>query len=117
MPSITSEQVEYLVSRVELLRDKCIIKVLFDSGMRLSELANIKHEGINWDNQTITIVGKGNKQRKAPFTQSTSALLRLYLDDNHATSNIWGINKNGIDTMIRRLSKETGINFSCHSFR
>jgi len=117
MPSLNEEIVNSLISRVETLRDKCIIKLFFDSGMRLKELTNIKRDDINWDNLTVTIIGKGNKQRKAPFTHETATMLEQFLRENHSTGNIWGVNYNGIDTMIRRLSKETGIKFSCHSFR
>ena len=46
MPSINKGQVEYLVSRVANLRDECIIRLLFDSGMGLSEFTNIKHGDI-----------------------------------------------------------------------
>jgi site-specific recombinase XerD len=117
MPSLDEGQVDFLVSRVDSLRDKCILRLLFDSGMRLSELANIKREDIDWDSYTVTIIGKGNKQRKAPFTRNTAMLLQLYLEGNHTTGNIWGLGTYGIDTMIRRLSRETGIKFSCHAFR
>ena len=38
MPGLNQEQMEYLMSRVDLLVDKCIIRLLFDFGMRLREL-------------------------------------------------------------------------------
>jgi len=68
LPSLTSEQVQYLIDQVEALRDKCIISLFADSGMRLNELATIKLENIDWHNNTVTVWGKGNKQRKAVFT-------------------------------------------------
>jgi integrase len=117
MSSLNEETVNDLISKVDTLRDKCIVKLFFDSGMRLKELTNIKRDDINWDNLTITIIGKGNKQRKAPFTKETATMLKQYLGENHCTGNIWGINQNGIDTIIRRLSRKTGIKFSCYSFR
>ncbi|MFC1912049.1 tyrosine-type recombinase/integrase [Chloroflexota bacterium] len=99
MPSVTEEQVEQLVFIVGSLRDECIIRLLFDSGMRLSELTNIQLSDINWGSFTITIIGKGNKQRKAPFTERTARLLQVYLDDNHYYGNIWGLSTHGIETM------------------
>ena len=44
--------------------------------MRLNELANIKTNDIDWENYTTTIWGKGNKQRKAPFTERSARLVR-----------------------------------------
>ena len=68
LPSLTSEQVDYLINVADNLRDKCIISLFADSGMRLSELVNVKADDIDWHKYTVTISGKGNKQRKAPFT-------------------------------------------------
>ncbi|MCX6005833.1 MAG: tyrosine-type recombinase/integrase [Chloroflexi bacterium] len=61
LPSLTSEQVQYLVDHVSDVRDKAIISLFTDNGMRLSELTNIKSVDIDLDNNTITIWGKGNK--------------------------------------------------------
>jgi len=77
--SITEEQLVTLISKTERFRDKVIIYLLFDSGMRLSELASIKRDDIDWNTRTILVIGKGNKQRRAPFTQSTAKPLRAYL--------------------------------------
>ena len=76
LPSLTMEQVDSLIEQADNLRDEVIISLLADSGMRLSELANIKAGDIDWESHTITIWGKGNKQRKAPFTERTARLLR-----------------------------------------
>jgi site-specific recombinase XerD len=99
MPSVNEEQLEYLISMVDSIRDKNILRLLFDSGMRLSELTNIKRDDINWDSYTVTIIGKGNKQRRAPFTEETTKLLQLYLSDNHTEGNIWGVTRHWISTM------------------
>ena len=117
LSSLNEGQVEYVVAQLDSLRDKCLIRLLFDSGMRLSEITNINKGNINWQTNTITIIGKGNKQRKAPFTKHTAKLLIEYLRDNHDSGNIWGLSIHGVDTIIRRLSRRTGIKFSCHSFR
>ena len=81
-PSLTLEQVDYLIQQVDELRDKTIISLFADSGMRLSELASIKASDIDWDSYTITIIGKGNKQRKALFTERTANLLRQWIHNN-----------------------------------
>jgi integrase len=118
MPSLTETQVELLISTSETLRDKCIVRLLFDSGMRLTELTNIKQPDINWDSYTITIVGKGNKQRKAPFTERSAVLLREWLSQYCPNGgNVWGLNRRGIQAMIKRLDQKTGIKCNPHSFR
>jgi len=117
MPSITAEQVQYLIDTVDNLRDKAIISLLADSGMRLNELANIQAGDIDWDSYTITIIGKGNKQRKAPFTERTAKLLKQWLPDNGTGANIWHLKPRGIQTILQSLELQTGIKCNAHSFR
>ena len=117
LPSVTDKQVEELIESAENLRGKCMISLLADSGIRLSEMCGIKREDINWDNRTVTIIGKGNKQRRAPFTQRTDMLSKAYLADSHATGTICGINQEGVHKVLRTLWLTTGIKCNPHSFR
>jgi site-specific recombinase XerD len=117
MPSITEDQLCTLIDSVEDVRDKCIISLLADSGMRLNELSNTKACDIDWEHFTITIWGKGNKQRKAPFTENTAYLLRTVVSNDGTGANIWGINKYGIQKLFKRLKQATGISCNPHSFR
>ena len=55
LPGVTDKQVEELIESAENLRDNCMISLLADSGIRLSELCGIKREDINWDSRTATI--------------------------------------------------------------
>jgi site-specific recombinase XerD len=48
MPALTKEQVVYLIGVVESPRDKAIISLFTESGLRLSELAKIKASDIDW---------------------------------------------------------------------
>ena len=90
---------------VDTLRDKAIISLFADSGMRLDELANIKEAHIDWDSHTITIWGKGNKQRKAPFTEKTAELLKQVIAQNGHGENIWHMKRRGIQNMLLELAK------------
>jgi integrase len=58
LPSLTSEQVEYLISQADNIRDRAIISLLADSGIRLNELINIEENHIDFDNCTVIIWGK-----------------------------------------------------------
>jgi len=116
LPSVTDKEVDTLIDTVDNIRGKTIISLFADSGMRLSELTNIQASDIDWDTFTITIIGKGNKQRRAPFTERTAKLLQVYLADN-TEGNIWDMGRYGIQTMLKRLAKETGIHCNPHSFR
>ena len=54
LPSLSTEQAKHLDQAGQRIHDKAIISLFADSGMRLSELANIKAEDIDWDNFTIS---------------------------------------------------------------
>ena len=58
LPSLTEEQVEHLVTKVDNLRDECILRLLFDSGMRMNEVTNIQRNDIDWNTSIITIIAK-----------------------------------------------------------
>ena len=116
MPAITEPQLQLLWDECNSVRDKAILSLLFDSGLRISELANIKGEDIDFEHCTVTVVGKGNRQRKAPFTEATAQLLRLQLANN-GCGNIWGITASGITTLLRRMQARTGIRCNPHAFR
>lgn len=60
------------------LRDRLLIEVLYQSGIRLSELINLKPSSIQ--SQSIKVLGKGNKERIIPLTDTLSEQLRSYLD-------------------------------------
>jgi len=48
----------------DTIRDKAILELLFSAGLRLSELINLETDNINTDERTISIKGKGNKERE-----------------------------------------------------
>jgi len=100
------------------LRNKAIIAVFMESGLRLFEMSSIKPEYINWSERTIQIWGKGWKEGKAPFGRTSENLLREWLNLYKPNgSNIWGIDRAGILMMLKRLHQATGITCNPHSFR
>lgn len=58
------------------LRDKCILVILFSTGIRLSELINIKDQDLS--NDSIKVLGKRNKERIIPLSVTVVNLLMTY---------------------------------------
>ena len=79
LPSHTGEQLDYLIGQVESVRNKAIISLFADSGLRLSELASIDPRNIDWQTRTIKVTVKGNKEGIAPFGTKTETLLHQWL--------------------------------------
>ena len=63
----------------EGLRDRTILELFYATGMRLSELLNLKIQDIHLQDNTIKVLGKRNKERLVPFGNRLSELLTMYL--------------------------------------
>ena len=62
------------------LRNRCVVEVLYDTGVRVSELVNIKIKDIDFSEKTISIVGKGSKQRIVYFGDYLYDVLKDYIN-------------------------------------
>lgn len=87
LPEVLSiEEIDSLESKIDLSqpqghRNKAIIEVLYSCGLRVSEMLNLKISDIFFDEQFITVVGKGNKQRLVPISQSAIKHINFWLED------------------------------------
>ena len=71
-------------------RDRAIMEMFYATGMRLSELINIKNEDIDLYNNNVKVLGKRNKERIIPFGPNCNAVLTKYLeflDKNNPSNN------------------------------
>lgn len=62
------------------LRNKAMFELFYATGMRVSEIANLKLNQINFDMKIILVHGKGNKDRYVAFTDQAKTTLKDYLD-------------------------------------
>ena len=69
-------------------RNLLIIRLLYSTGIRVSELVNIKLKDINKSDRTIRILGKGNKERIVVFGNNTKLCLDDYLKKGYNELNI-----------------------------
>ena len=59
---------------------RLIISILYDTGLRRSELIGLKIENVDFARQTLKVVGKGNKMREIPLLDSLCQEILLYLE-------------------------------------
>ncbi len=81
---MTQEEVESLLAQPDVsqeigLRDRAILEMMYASGLRVSEAANLRVDDIDIDAGILTCKGKGNKQRKVPLGKSAVEWLKSYL--------------------------------------
>ncbi len=65
------------------IRDKAILELLFSSGLRVSELANLKQDNLNLKKDEFTIRGKGDKLRVVFLSSAAKKWIALYLQKRH----------------------------------
>jgi integrase/recombinase XerC len=98
------------------LRDKLIFEILYSTGVRVSELVNIKVKDIDFENKSIRIFGKGKKERIVLFGDQALKLINIYLDQRGFTSEYLILNNRGnkittrgVDLIIHKNSLKSGL--------
>jgi len=77
---LTEAEMERLFELTDLsLRDRTILELLYGTGMRASELCNLKLHDIDWEREIVRVHGKGGKQREIPLTRTALRWLREYV--------------------------------------
>src|SRR3990167_7092351 len=82
--SVSYEQVQLLFSKPDVesllgLRDRAIMELFYSSGLRLSELAGLNREDLNFKTTMIRVFGKGKKERHTTITKMACDWIKRYL--------------------------------------
>jgi len=136
MPPLTPDEVKNLLSALDKslpidFRNYMIILLLYDTGIRISELVNMKIDDIDQLNRTIEVIGKGQKQRYVFISNFTRRDLKKYLANARprlctiASPYVFPdrsgnpIQLNCIQQMLKRLARKAGltVNVHAHVFR
>lgn len=100
-------------------RDSALIRVFMDCGIRLGEMTKLKVEDIDFEMQTLEVLGKGRRARSVPFGMKTGQALDRYLRARraHPLSSLQGLwlgtrgplTDSGVTQVLRRRCREAGI--------
>lgn len=66
------------------VRDKAMMELLYSSGIRLAELSAMDIDDLSFSDQTLRVLGKGNKIREVPFGNSSKKVLSLWLKERNS---------------------------------
>lgn len=103
------------------IRDKLIIEMLYATGMRVSELVNVKLNDIDFNNRRIIVCGKGNKERIVYYGEYAEKVLKEYLESHQISDDKYiFVNSKGekitdrgiryiIDNIMKKLSVKTHV--------
>lgn len=135
VPVLSEEQLRALLEvcegrRLVDRRDMAIIRLMIDSGGRLSEIAGLRVTDVDLDEKVCTVMGKGRRERVLPFGDKTTLALDRYLrsralDRRSKDAGLWlgergkgALSGNGIYQMLRRRGEAAGLpNIHPHQFR
>jgi len=125
--TLSLNEVEALISQPDVrdeqgVRDKAILETLYATGMRVSELSNLKTNNVNLDIGFLRCIGKGNKERIIPLGKKAVKSINRYLEFSRLhflkkkTSEFLFISRSGsklsrqsVWKLIKRYAKEAKI--------
>lgn len=124
-PALTSGEIEKAMLHCDNDRNKAIISFMYETAARVSEVAAVSLSDINFQERTVVLHGKGNKDRIAMFTDKSALYLEEYLSHRQSFSNALFESSSGnpitdscIQSMVRELGKKSGIDkLHPHRFR
>lgn len=139
LPDVLSfHEIEAIINQIDLSkpeggRNKAILETMYSSGLRVSELVDLKISQLYLDVGFIRVIGKGNKERLVPIGSSAIHFIQIYKDNirvhtspKPGSEDILFLNQRGtkltrvmIFLIIKDLVKKAGIKktVSPHTFR
>ena len=114
--------------RPTALRDRAIITLLVDTGLRATELCELRIYQTDLKNQRITVMGKGRKERTLPISPRTAQVIWRYLatreDGNRKAGPLFTtlkglpLERKGLRQLLRRIGDRAGVEgVNVHRFR
>ena len=137
LPKVLSEEDINMLLDIKLVdpfsyRNKAMLEMMYATGMRVSELINVKVFDIDFESDLVRVVGKGSKERVIPLGDYAIYYIKKYYDEYRSFFLIKGekdqlflnnhgeaMSRQGFFKMIKNLAEEQGVkkNFSPHTLR
>lgn len=135
---LSQSEMRTLIESCDRLRDRFLLSLLKDTGLRIGEALGLRHEDLDARRRLVAVQARENVNRARAKTWSREVpadpnLFRLYsdylheeygtLDCDYVFVNLWGspvgapMSYASVDRLVRRLRERTGIAFSPHLFR
>ena len=106
------------------LRNKCIIALMYDSGLRQAEVCTLKKANVSYTENRMTVVGKGGKERIVPLGRISRHYMTAYLEvcpfnskSVFVTLNGEELTCNAVKIMIAKLAEKLPFDLTSHKLR
>jgi len=111
LPAISKDKLKVLLDSVTCERDRVVIQLLWCTGARLSEVAGIKSGDFNWDKGTVIVYGSKTETYRQVIVEGDN--IKSWFSQHDSLE----VTASGIQTMLARLGKATGVHCNPHSWR
>ncbi len=136
--TLSYEEIVLIIANIDLsepsgTRDKALLETLYSSGLRVSELIDLRLSRLRFDEGYVRVLGKGNKERLVPIGADAMKYITIYVEqtrchhlvkkgsEDHVFLNQRGskVSRQMVFDLIKDLAKKAGIhkNISPHTFR
>ena len=108
---LNNDEVNRITNACDTFREKFVVWTLLDTGLRLSEFADLKKDNIQWQERRLVIYGKGGpygkktKRRIIPMTERVRRLLEYHFAENNNTRMV----KRTVARIVKKVADKAGI--------
>ncbi|KKK60898.1 hypothetical protein LCGC14_3019770 [marine sediment metagenome] len=108
---LNDDETNRLTNACDTFREKFVVWTLLDTGLRLSEFADLKKDNIQWQEKKLVIYGKGGpcgketKRRIIPMTER----VRKLMDYHFAENNGIGVTKRTVARIVKKVADKASI--------
>lgn len=114
---LTAEQLELVRDGCRGYKEKALVEFLVSSGCRVSEVAGLRVDDIDWRDRKCKVIGKGNKERTVYFSVRAKLMLQFYIAERRGGEALFASSRapyepltdRGIEKMISKLGKRIGM--------
>jgi len=103
---LNDDELNRLTNYCNTFKERFVILVLLDTGLRLSEFTDLKKENIQWQEGRLVIYGKGSpygkktKRRIIPMTDRVRRLIEYHFTENNNT----GMSKRTVERIVKKVA-------------
>ena len=120
--ALSVEELERLRDACQTYREKALVEFLVSTGCRLSEVAQLDLQDLNFTDRTVTVTGKGDKDRVVYFSVRARLMLQAYARERRGGEGLFVSTKSpylplkqrAIQRIIRAISERAGLSIKVH---
>jgi len=109
--ALNDDEVDRLINACDNFREKFVVWTLLNTGLRLSEFADLKKDNIQWHERRLVIYDKGGpygkktKRRIIPMTERVRRLMEYHFAENNSI----GVTKRTVARIVKKVADKAGI--------